>query len=135
MTVLTHDISIRQGEDWSFSFTHYDENGDAVALDTYSAALMVRKKFGTALRTYFSSEAVDKDGTVTLTSEGLVTISQTALQADGILSSLFIEDALSAEASERFNVYQYNLELTSASGVVTRALQGHFIVERRVEPQ
>lgn len=93
------NIIVDQGTTYSSSFVVYDDIGDVVNLSTYTVASQIRK-------TFTSTSAVSF--TATGNSAGYVNLLLTANATSNITSGRYV----------------YDVELTSNTGVVTRAVEG-----------
>jgi hypothetical protein len=112
MSAGTWNIAVEQGADWAATVT-WEADGDPVDLTGYSAAMQVRKSPGSVAALL---ELTDAAGLTLGGAAGTIEITITSAQLSAI------------EAGD----WQYDLELTSASGVVTRVLQGRFVVDAEV---
>lgn len=133
---LTQHLRIRQGETWSYAFIHTDADGAPVDLSSYSARMSIRTGFGLSLEACLSTNGDANQGDIALTAQGGVTLFMTADQTTRLLESVFtllqIHEGDREIHFTRRLTQIYDLELISASGVVTRALQGEVIIERGV---
>jgi hypothetical protein len=93
------NLLIDQGSTFSSIINLTDENGDAINLSTYTGAAQMRKH-------YTSSNSVNFS--VALNSNGQVTLSLTANQTANIVSGRYV----------------YDVEVTDASGVISRIVEG-----------
>lgn len=107
----SYNIVADQGATWNFNFT-VDTDGTPWNLTGYTLAMMVKES--TAVTTAYLD--LPDDGTVTLNSSGEVSITVTATKMATIPAGR----------------WYYDLELTSGGGVVTRLLEGRFIVNAEV---
>ena len=126
-----HDLEVRQGESWSFVYTHLDGAGSAVDLTGYTARASVKVSLVGSTEVYFSTGSDADGGTLALGgAAGTVTFSMTAAQTANLLDNL----SLYSISVEPFIVdrFIYDLELVDGSGTVTRALEGRFFVQREV---
>jgi len=129
-----HDLNVRQGEDFSFVYTHLDSGGSAVDLTGYTARASVKKAYNNTAEVYFSTGSDADGGTLALGGvAGTVTFTMTATQTKSMLDNssltLLMNSQEPISLSEKFI---YDLELVDGSGVVTRALEGRFFVQREV---
>jgi len=102
----TYNISIDQGATYTLAISYKDENGAAINLTNYTAAMQLRS-------TYTSVDAVlslssPSNGIVITGATGLISITITATQTAALSSNNFV----------------YDLEITSSSNVKTRLIQG-----------
>ena len=126
------DLLIRQGADWSWSFTHLDTDGSAVDLSSYTARMAVKASLEGQRVAYLSSGSDADGGSISLAADGTVILSMTAKET-GDISADLIELSFDAKSrAERFLYYIYDLELVDSSDVVTRVLQGRITYEREV---
>lgn len=143
MAALRHDLQCEQGATYSFVYTYRNSAGAAVDLTGFTARMTIR-------RGYLGSVEMDlttTNGRIALGgSAGTVTLSLTAAETAGFLSDLqSARDARIWSATNQSSmaeayfgqrgplmpkqtVFVYDLELVSASGVVTRILQGRFLL-------
>jgi hypothetical protein len=103
----TYNITIDQGATYTLALNYKDSAGTAINLTGYTAAMQLRS-------TYASTEAAlslssPSNGIVITGATGLISITITDTQTS----------ALSA------NAFVYDLEITSASNVKTRLIQGN----------
>ena len=130
---IRQDIELYQGGTWSFAFVYRDAQGDAVDVSGYSARMAIKAGFQSSYEAYLSSGSDADGGTIALAADGTVTISMTASQSAKMAGDLtffiFFEPA---ERVERIVRFMYDIELVSPAGVVDRALEGHFLVQREV---
>lgn len=102
------NLIIDQGTTYSTDLQLTDDAGNVIDLTSYTAAAQIRK-------TYTSSSATNF--TVTIgASTGLVTLSLTANQTSNITAGRYV----------------YDVELTSAGGVVSRIIEGIVTVTPQV---
>ena len=95
------NLTIDQGTDFSSNIDVTDADGDRFNLTGYTAKGQIRKS-------YQSSTAVDFTCTVSNAAAGIVTISLTAAQSNGMKAGRFV----------------YDIEITSSGGAKTRVLEG-----------
>jgi hypothetical protein len=107
----SYNIVADQGATWNWRFT-VDTDGTPWNLTGYTMAMMVKES--TAVTTAYLD--LPDDGTVTLSSLGVVTITVSATKMATIPAGR----------------WYYDLELTSPGGTVTRLLEGRFIVNAEV---
>lgn len=121
-----HDLTILQGETWSFVMQYSDED-----LTGHSAEMAIKDGIGGLSQALLSSEA-DDDGTITLGADGTITLAMTAAQTESLDTevSLLLTGIPADPIYER--VYRYDLELTDPDGVVERVLEGRLILRRGV---
>ncbi len=130
---IRHNIQIRQGETWSFTYTHLDSAGSAVDITGYSGRMSIKSSFsqGTGIDVgaiAHLSDGSDADGgTLTLgDAAGTVLMEMTAAQTADLASGF-----VSSSEDSTFKL-KYDLELVSGAGAVTRALEGEFIVVKEI---
>jgi len=99
------NLYIDQGTDFSITVDVTDSAGEILELDEYTAAAQIRK-------TYSSSTVSATFATSIAALAGQVTISLTDTQTSAL------------EAGR----YVYDLNITSAAGVVTRVIEGQAII-------
>lgn len=131
------DLIIRQGETWSFTYAKRDEAGAVVDLTGYSARMAIRDRVGGSLEAFLSSTGDAAGGTITLGgAAGTVVPSMTSTQSAALANTLATLSVLIADEEpdglKSTETFVYDLELTSPAGVVTRELEGHVVVHRRV---
>lgn len=131
------DLLIRQGETFSFTYTKRDAAGAAVDLTGYSARMAIRDRVGGSLEAYLSSTGDAAGGIITLgDAAGTVVPAMTATQSAALANTLATLSVLIADEEpdglKPAETFVYDLELTSPAGVVTRELEGHVVVHRRV---
>lgn len=134
-----HDLTVRQGETWSYVYTYRDSAGDLIDLTGYSARMAIKRAATDAetAQAYLSTGADADGGTIALGGAlGTVTLSMTATETSGLLSDVditaLIPPAMRAAYSEKKEEFVYDLELVDGSGNVTRVLEGRFLVRRGV---
>lgn len=108
-----YDMTCDQGATFSRVVTWIDSTGVPVNLTGYSARMQVRATVSSA-STIFS-----------LTSPSNITLGGTA-------GTITIVITAAATAAATAGDYVYDLELVSGSGVVTRLLQGCFVLDAEV---
>lgn len=100
-----HDLYIVRGDTWQQDFIYESPADTPVDLTGYSARLQVRKaRFSDSTLLALSSD----DGDITLDDEGNIQVTATA----------------AVTALLDFSTARYDLELTSAGGIVTTLLEG-----------
>ena len=107
----SYNIVADQGAKFTMNFT-IDTDGTPWNLTGYSFAMMVKES--TAVTTAYLN--LPTDGTVTLNSSGEVSITVGATKMGTLPAGR----------------WYYDMELTSGGGVVTRVLEGRFIVNAQV---
>lgn len=118
------DITIRQGETWSYAYTH---SGDITG---YTARMSIKADWSSDAVAYLTNDGDADGGTITIAG-AVATMAMTAAETDVLLdnSVLFSE----VHAIKRQSVgYIYDLELVSPASVVTRALEGRVHILRGV---
>jgi hypothetical protein len=93
------NLVIDQGTTFTTSITFNDENGNTINFSTYSGSAQMRKHFTSSNSTSFS---------VSLTSNGVVTLSLTANQTGNLVAGRYV----------------YDLEVTDASNQISRLIEG-----------
>ena len=93
------NLVVDQGTTFTTSITFNDENGNTINFSTYSGAAQMRKHFTSSNSTSFS---------VSLTSNGVVTLSLTANQTGNLVAGRYV----------------YDLEVTDASNQISRLIEG-----------
>ena len=131
------DLTVRQGETFALTYTKKDSAGAAVSLVGYTARMAIRDRVGGTLQAYLSTGADADGGTITLGgAAGTVALAMTAAQSAELASSTVeLEAALFGYGVKPVGPsvnYVFDLELTSAAGVVTRELEGRVEVQRQV---
>ncbi|NVN99298.1 MAG: hypothetical protein HXX17_08240 [Geobacteraceae bacterium] len=116
MTAATYDLIIEQGATLQQTFYWTDSAGAAVNLTGYTAQMMVKAN-------YADSGAV---ALLTLTSAGGTIV----LTAGTGKIDLLVPPATTQALT--FTKAIYDLELTSAGGVVTRLVQGNVFLSKEV---
>ena len=108
-----YSFVIDQGANWNLNITYKDSNGTAINLTGYTAAMQFRLTTSSAT----AALSLTTGAGITITgATGAIAIAATAAQTGAM------EDA-------RFN---YDLEITSSSGAVTRLIQGVATVSAQV---
>jgi hypothetical protein len=93
------NLVVDQGTTFTTSITFNDENGNTINFSTYSGSAQMRKHFTSSNSTSFS---------VSLTSNGVVTLSLTANQTGNLVAGRYV----------------YDLEVTDASNQISRLIEG-----------
>jgi NADH:ubiquinone oxidoreductase subunit F (NADH-binding) len=114
MSATNYNTTIDQGADWYINFTYQDSTGTAINLTGYSAALQVRSE--PTSTTAVLSLSTPSSGITITGATGLVAVHATAAQTGAILAGNYV----------------YDLEITSASSIVTRLVQGTITVSPQV---
>lgn len=112
MAAGKYDILCEQGATLALTFTWKDENGTAIDLTGYSAAMKVRP--------HASSDSV------------IFTAGTSNLTVGTTSGTIALSVSSTATAALAAGTYAYDLELTSGSSVVTRLLEGKFTVKAEV---
>jgi hypothetical protein len=110
----TYNAVIDQGADYYVNFTYQDSAGTPINLTNYTAAMQLR--FTPASATAVLSLSSPSNGITITGATGLVAVHITAAQTT-TLNPL---------------IYDYDLELTSSGGIVTRLIQGNLTVSAEV---
>lgn len=129
------DFTVYQGQTWSYVYTKRDDAGDPVDLTGYTARMTVKDAYNGISQAKFSTGADADGGTIALGgAAGTITLSMTATQAGALASEISVASILltSLDLSKPSKTYLYDLELVSGAGVVTRELEGRFIVRREI---
>jgi hypothetical protein len=130
------DLTIRQGETWSFVYTHKDGAGSVVDLTGYTARAAIKVDFAGATEVYLSTGSDAIGGSIALGgAAGTVTLSMTADQTTSLLDDLsyYALVASNKRAPVAPSVtWRYDLELVASNGTVTRALEGLVTIYRQV---
>lgn len=93
------NLVVDQGTTFTTSITFNDENGNTINFSTYSGAAQMRKHFTSSNSVAFS---------VSLTSNGVVSLSLTANQTANLVAGRYV----------------YDLEVTDASNQISRLIEG-----------
>jgi len=112
----SQNLTIDQGADWYVNFTYYTDTTQTtpVNLTGYTAALQLRSEpYDTTAALSLSSPS---SGIVITGATGFIAVHATAAQTAAIQSGY----------------YYYDLEITSAGGIVTRLIQGQILVSPQV---
>jgi len=108
-----YSFVIDQGANWNLNLTYKDSTGAAINLTGYTAAMQFRLTSSTVT----SALSLSSGSGISITgATGTIAITATAAQTG----------SMSADK------YDYDLEITSASGVVTRLIQGVATVNAQV---
>lgn len=114
MSAALHNFTIEQGVTTAKSFVWKDSNGDVIDLTGYTARMQIREAF-TSSSTILS--ATNQNGQLVITAnQGKVTLTLTATET----------------AALTFTTGVYDLELVSASGTVTRLVEGTVTLSKEV---
>lgn len=129
------DLIVYQGADWSFVWTKRDSAGAAVNLTGYTARMKVKDTYNGISQAFLTTGADADGGTIMLGgAAGTVTLSMTAAQTAALASEISVASVMlqSLELNKPEKAYIFDLELVSGAGVVTRELEGRFVVRREV---
>ena len=110
----TYNILIDQGSTYTLALTYKDSAGVPINLTGYTAAMQLRKTVNSATATLSLSSP--SFGIVITGATGLIDITITATQSRDLVA----------------DIYVYDLEITSGSGVVTRLIEGSAVVSAEV---
>ena len=108
-----YKISIDQGATYSLALTYKDSAGAAINLTNYTAAMQIRSSYESTTTVLSLTSSA---GIVITAATGLLTITITSTQTAALTPGTYV----------------YDLEITSASNVVTRLIQGSVIVSAEV---
>lgn len=123
------NLDIQQGADWSHTHTVLDASGDAVDLTGYSARMAVKTGYSGGNVAYLSDGSDANGGTLTLGGiAGTVVMSMTASQTAALPWCV----GLSMGSDARIVEFIYDLELIDGADMVTRELEGRFILHLEV---
>lgn len=100
-----YNAIVDQGSDWYLTLQYKDSNGNPVNLTSYTAAMQLRQFFGST------------DAALTLTTSSGITIT-------GATGTIAIHATATQTAAIAAGNYVYDLEIKSASNIVTRLIQG-----------
>lgn len=107
-----YNINIDQGSTHAFSVTYKDADGNPIDLSSYTGVLQVREKYtSTSANILLSSPS---NGVVFGGSDGTVTVTFSPSHTQ------VLENVKRA--------YVYDLEITSPASVVTRLIEGAFVL-------
>jgi hypothetical protein len=109
-----YNTTIDQGADWYINFSYKDSAGVAINLTGYTAAMQLRSEPEST--TTALSLSSPSSGIVITGATGLIAVHATAAQTGAIVEG----------------IYYYDLEITSASSIVTRLIQGQITVSPQV---
>ena len=133
------DLTVRQGETFSYVFTYKDNAGSAIDLTGYTARAAIKRSpnDGETPTVYFSTGSDADGGTITLGgAAGTVTLAMTAAQTQAMLTDVDILALVPPEKRARHykrdEPFVWDLEIEAADGTVTRLLEGRVIVQRGV---
>lgn len=133
---LRHDLTIRQGETWSFAWTKRDAAGTEVSLSGYTARASFKRNADADADAYLTNDASAQGGSISITG-GTVALAMTAAQTAALGGLRSVEDVLwgaaAVEPADRIEL-AYDLLLTSPGGTVTRELEGSVFVIRGMTP-
>ena len=108
-----YSFVIDQGANWNLSITYTDSAGTAINLTGYTAAMQFRLTSSSAT----SALSLTSSSGITITgATGTLAITATAAQTGDMAAAK----------------YDYDLEITSSTGVVTRLIQGVATVNAQV---
>jgi hypothetical protein len=108
-----YDILAPQGATFSETYT-YKLNGSPVDLTSYTARMQVRRTPSTDTKTL---DLTTENGAIVL---------------GGALGTIAVTVSATAMAAVSSGKYRYDLEVVSSGGVVTRLLEGVFVVSPEV---
>jgi len=127
------DLHINQGETWQHVHTWLDGSGSPIDISSYTARMSIRGGLDGSVRAYLSTGSDADGGTIALGGgAGTVTLGMSASQSAAMISSASLVELVSAPPTQRAVELEYDLELVSGSGAVTRLLAGRVIVQREV---
>ena len=109
-----YNTTIDQGADWYVNFTYQDSTGTAINLTGYTAAMQLRAPTDSNIASL--SLTSPSGGIVITAATGLVAVHATAAQTGALIAG----------------IYEYDLEITSSGGIVTRLVQGQLTVSAQV---
>lgn len=133
---LRHDLTIRQGETWSFAWQKLDASGSPVTLTGYTAKASLKRDLGADADALLSTGSDASGGSISI-SGSTVTLSMTSTQTQALGDLNSVEDLLwGAQGSDPGAVLEmiYDLVLTAPGGTATRELEGKAFVIRGVTP-
>lgn len=119
MAAGEYNMTIEQGTTFSLVVTAEQPAGTALNLTGYTVASQIRKSYDSDLIETFTTVVTDA-------AEGEITLSLTPAQT----RSLVVRKSSNHDKPASF--YVYDLEITSAGGVVTRLLEGRIEVSPEV---
>lgn len=108
-----YSYTIDQGADWYLTITYKDSNGTAINLTGYTAAMQFRL---TSSSTTAALSLTSSSGITITAATGTLAIHATAAQTGAMNAAK----------------YDYDLEITSSTGVVTRLIQGNATVNAQI---
>ena len=133
---VRHDLTINQGETWSFAWQKLDSAGAPVTLTGYTAKASLKRDLGADADALLSTASDSRGGSISI-SGSTVTLSMTDTQTYALGDLNSVEDLLwgaqGAEPSDQLPMI-YDLVLTSPGGTVTRELEGRAFINRGVTP-
>ena len=109
-----YNYKIDQGADWFLSIQYKDSAGAAIDLTGYTAAMQFRPVASNTTALNLTSSS----GITITAATGTLAIRITAAQSGALLAAQ----------------YDYELEITSSAGVVTRLIQGLATVDGQLTP-
>jgi hypothetical protein len=113
MAASTYHITAEQGTDYTATLTYANSSGTPINITGYSARMQVRRSTGSP------------DAILTLTNASGITLGGAA----GTVAIAISSAALAVVAAGN---YQYDLELVSGAGIVTKLISGDFTVTGEV---
>jgi len=114
MTAANNNFVIDQGADWFITVVYKDSAGTAIDLTGYTAALQIRDTYADSTT---DLSLTSPSGGITITAAtGTIAVTATAAQTGAIAAGNYV----------------YDLEITSAAGVVTRLVQGKISLSPQV---
>ena len=113
MSAATYNATVDQGADWYVTFVYKDSAGTAINLTGYTAAMMVRDTFGDTATVL---SLTNSSGITITAATGTLQVRATAAQTRAITAGNYV----------------YDLEITSAGGIVTRLVQGKIVISPEV---
>lgn len=112
MVAAKKDFTIEQGSDWVWSLEYVDPVTD---LTTYTAALHARANESDS-STVFALSSLTPTSGIELFADGTMDFHMTAAQTSVLTTEAMV----------------YDLEVTSASGIVTRLIEGNITLSQEV---
>jgi hypothetical protein len=109
-----YNTTIDQGADWYVNFTYQTSAGVAINLTGYTAAMQLRAPTDSLIASLSLSSP--SNGIAITAATGLVAVHATAAQTGALVAG----------------IYEYDLELTSSTNIVTRLVQGQLTVLAQV---
>jgi hypothetical protein len=114
MTAATNNFVIDQGANWFVTFVYKDAAGTPINLTGYTAGLQIRDTYADSTT---DLSLTSPSGGITITAAtGTIAVTATAAQTGAIAAGNYV----------------YDLEITSAGGIVTRLVQGKISVSPQV---